>query len=140
MLLYLIFIFAAILVLSLAGLVCFKWSQKKSNFLLGTVISSFTGCILLIFICLGLKGTYEQDYNNLEKTYKYLTLYQPLVEESEDEYLRYSFYNQVNEYNDEYRIFIKGSTDFWTSNLYPKTSLDSIDFYLNGNPSNSINF
>lgn len=140
MLLYLIFIFAAIFILSLAGLICFKCSKKESNFLFITLMSSSIGCLLLIFICLGIKGGYEQDYNDLEKTYKYLTLYQPLVEESEDEYLRYSFYNQVNEYNDEYKYFIEGSTDFWTSNLYPKTSLDFIDFYLNGNPSNSINF
>lgn len=140
MLLYLIFIFAAILVLSIAGLVCFKWSKKMLDFLFGVLIGSFTGCILLIFICLGFKGIYEQDYNDLEKTYKYLTLYQSVVEESEDEYLRYSFYNQVNEYNDEYKTFIEDSANFWTSNLYPKTSLDSIDFYLNGNPSNSINF
>lgn len=140
MLLYLIFIFATVLIITLSGLIFLNASKKVTDALFTGFILSFIGFFVLVLICLGINNKSEEKYNDLEKTYKYLTLYQPLIEESEDEYVRCSFYNQVNEYNNEYKSFIKDSTNFWTSNLYPKTSLNSIDFYLNGDPSNSINF
>ena len=64
-----------------------------------------------------------------------LTLYQPLVEETTNEYVRYDFYDKVNDFNERYEQMEKISENNWVGGLVRKdwsATMGPIDFYLHG--------
>lgn len=67
--------------------------------------------------------------------YRELKLYSGTVEFSENEYLRFRYYNEVNEYNARYDEVVRLKTNWFTGNLGPDDMLEGygrIDFTLRG--------
>ena len=67
--------------------------------------------------------------------YRELKLYSNTVEFSENEYLRFRYYNEVNEYNAKYDEMVRLQTHWFTGNIGPDDMLEGygrIDFTLRG--------
>lgn len=82
-----------------------------------------------------LGNSFSNEVVELKDTYNHLTIYQPLVEETENEYIRYNFFNDVNEYNKQYERVEAIANNKWYGALVPKhwnTDVNPIEFRLNG--------
>lgn len=93
-------------------------------------VSIFCGCF-----CLVLSGIYDNRVIELNAVHADLTLYQPLVEETTNEYVRYDFYDKVNDFNERYEEMEKISENNWVGGLVRKdwsATMGPIDFYLHG--------
>ena len=67
--------------------------------------------------------------------YRELKLYSGTVEFSENEYLRFRYYNEVNDYNARYDEMVRLQTNWFTGNIGPDDMLEGygrIDFTLRG--------
>lgn len=108
----------------------------QKNATLKTVFSFAMGAaILLGAFSLILGSIFSNKVTILKETHSDLTLYQPLVEETENEYIRYNFFNEVNEYNEKYDEVVEIAANKWYGALVPKhwnTNIDTIEFRLNG--------
>ena len=102
----------------------------KILFRTAVCLSVFCGCF-----CLVLSGIYANRVTELNATHADLALYQPLVEETTNEYIRYDFYNKVNDFNERYEEMAKASENSWFGGLVRKdwsATMGPIDFYLHG--------
>ncbi len=82
-----------------------------------------------------LNRNFNSEVVALKDTYNNLTIYQPLVEETENEYIRYNFFIDVNEYNKQYEKVKAIANNKWYGALVPKhwnTDVELIEFKLNG--------
>lgn len=83
-------------------------------------------------------GAANQAHRSLEALaadYEELTLYQNLVDESYNEYVRFDFYNRIQEYNEAYNKYVANCDSAWLNCFYTQTKLDNagvaeISFYL----------
>jgi hypothetical protein len=67
--------------------------------------------------------------------YRELKLYSGTVEFSENEYLRFRYYNEVNDYNARYDEMVRLQDNWFTGNIGPDDMLEGygrIDFTLRG--------
>lgn len=75
------------------------------------------------------------EINNLKAEYDKLTLYQIVVEQTDNEYVRFDFYQSVMEYNKKYEKVVDTAQSIWFGALYPKDwaeKIAPIEFCLNG--------
>lgn len=75
------------------------------------------------------------EINHLKAEYDKLTLYQTVVEQTDNEYVRFDFYQSVMEYNKKYEKVVDTAQSIWFGVLYPKgwaEQIAPIEFYLNG--------
>ena len=80
-------------------------------------------------------GGSRGEINRLEADYDKLVLYQAVVEQTDNEYVRFDFYQSVVEYNKKYENVVDKSQSIWLGALYPKDwaeQIAPIEFYLNG--------
>lgn len=102
----------------------------KSIFRAAIVAAAFCGVF-----CGVLGGIYANDVNEIKATYADLVLYQPLVEETSNEYIRYDFYDKVNTYNEMYDTMETNAASDWFGALVNKNWNENcahIDFFLHG--------
>lgn len=111
----------------------FGYSKNKS------LKAIFKTTIIIAFICgmlcMVIGRIYANDVNEIQTTYTDLTLYQPLVEETSNEYIRYDFYEKVNNYNKMYDAMEVKATNNWFGSLVDKNwneNCGHIDFFLHG--------
>jgi hypothetical protein len=87
-----------------------------SNIMIIFIILSIVFGIMCISFSIGLRA----DCNQLEDQYKQLTLYADTIQESDNEYVRFDFYSQVNEYNNKCKQFEKDMNSAIIGALGPK--------------------
>lgn len=88
----------------------------------------------------GLTIVFEDSYREklaeeMRIEYRELKLYSGTVEFSENEYLRFRYYNEVNDYNARYDEMVRLQTNWFTGNIGPDDMLEGygrIDFTLRG--------
>lgn len=65
--------------------------------------------------------------NNHKETYETLILYKDVVEASNDELLRYDFYNRVKEWNDSYNDYLRTLNNTWINYIVSPHSYEGCD-------------
>ena len=77
----------------------------------------------------------EKKAEEMRIEYRELKLYSGTVEFSENEYLRFRYYNEVNDYNARYDEMVRLRDNWFTGNIGPDDMLEGygrIDFTLRG--------
>ncbi len=108
----------------------------QKNATLKMVFSFAMGAAIVVgAFSLILGSIFNDKVTVLKEAHSNLTLYQPLVEETDNEYIRYNFFNEVNEYNEMYDEVVEIAANRWYGGLIPKhwsADIDIIVFRLNG--------
>lgn len=106
------------------------WAWLRRVIIAMLVLSEVCGAATGIII-----GGGRGEINNLKAEYDKLTLYQTVVEQTDNEYVRFDFYQSVMEYNKKYEKVVDTAQSIWFGALYPKywaEQIAPIEFYLNG--------
>ena len=80
-------------------------------------------------------GGANAEINHMRAEHDKLTLYQTVVEQTDNEYVRFDFYQRVTEYNTKYENEVDRAQSIWIGALYPKNwaeQIAPIEFHLNG--------
>lgn len=108
----------------------------QKNVTLRRVVAVGLATIVAIGVfCVILGGIYRDNVADLKEDYKILTLYQYTIEQSNNEYVRYDYYDRVTEYNDEYDRNQTASINKWLGWLYPEDwdyGIGYVEFALHG--------
>lgn len=91
--------------------------------------------IIFAIFCIALNAGAKNDLTYLTTRYDDLMLYYNTVVYSDNEYVRYDYYNKVNAYNEAYEKVIAASESKWNGWFYPAediAKLSTIDFTLHG--------
>lgn len=111
-----------------------KSTSKKSRGIDAVIISAFF--LASIFFSVVIVNSDANDrISALYDTYDSLMLYYETVENSTNEYVRFDYHNQVEEYNAAYDFGLTASKSVLFGWLYPTdwdSGLDYIDFQLHG--------
>lgn len=94
--------------------------NPKWRFLFDTMIIFIILSIVFGIMCIAFSSGLQTKCNQLEDQYKQLTLYADTIQESDNEYVRFDFYSQVNEYNDKCKQFEKDMNSKIVGVLGPK--------------------
>lgn len=94
--------------------------------------------MLILFVVCGaatgiIIGGSHGEINRLKAEHDKLTLYQTVVEQTDNEYVRFDFYQSVAEYNKKYENAVDKAQSIWFGALYPKNwaeQIAPIEFYL----------
>lgn len=92
-------------------------------------------CIIIGSICGIANLCAKSNVRNLQAEYDDLMLYYVTVVMSENEYIRYDYYDKVNAYNDHYNEVVELSESKWMDWFYATEALNgvsTIDFSLQG--------
>ncbi len=104
---------------------------------LNRIIIVFVALSILLFVISGVaNGVCRSTVKDLAVDYETLVLYQPIVEACSNEYVRFDFYERVNDYNRMYADAAKQSENPWLNMFFPKdwtATILPIDFQLHGN-------
>lgn len=104
-----------------------KWMETLIAILLIPAVAIFA-------IWAAVFGTSGSDRLHNQEEYSQLKLYQYTVENSTNEYLRYDYYERVQEWNERYETIKENESDPWLSWFYfdPMEGCGPIDFVLHG--------
>ena len=91
---------------------------------LAICFATISGCIWAVA---------QEDRDAIITDYEWLTNYQSVVEYSDNEYVRYDYYQRVEEYNDAYENYMKSSNSIWVAFFYKDLpeEVQYFEFYLN---------
>lgn len=130
------YVLLAILICTAAAIVCTAVFGMQKN---KTMRSICAIGLMLCAIGMGIFGIgracTNSDTNRAIAQYKDLTLYYNTVNYSSNEYVRYDYYNKVQEYNATYQNLIEATEDPVFGCLYPQNwfaNIGPIDFQLHG--------
>lgn len=128
----LITLLCAIVVMAVAAITIWLFPTKIAKcILIGAFVVAFLFAILAITINAGAKS----DLQHITERYDDLMLYYNTVVYSDNEYVRYDYFNKVKAYNEDYDAIIRASESKWTGWFYPAeqiAKLNPIDFTLHG--------
>ena len=122
----------AIVIAIVAGITIFLHPTKLAKQI---VIGAMILAVIFGIVCLIGMGVVGCDVALAQETYDNLMLYYYTVETSTNEYLRYDYYNKVNEYNECYNELVarsKSLTQNWFFDTAALDKLDTISFTLHG--------
>ena len=122
----------AIVIAIVAGITIFLHPTKLAKQI---VIGAIILAVIFGIVCLIGMGVVGCDVALAQETYDNLMLYYYTVETSTNEYLRYDYYNKVNEYNECYNELVarsKSLTQNWFFDTAALDKLDTISFTLHG--------
>lgn len=94
--------------------------DPKWKFLFNTIIIFIILSVAFGIMCIAFSAGLQTGCNQLEDQYKQLTLYADTIQESDNEYVRFDFYSQVNEYNNKCKQFEKDMNSAIIGALGPK--------------------
>lgn len=122
----------AIVVLVVASITIWLHPTKIAK---GIVAGALVVAIVFAVFCIALSAGANTDIDSLTARYDDLMLYYNTVVYSENEYVRYDYYDKVNAYNEAYESVIAASESKWSGWFYPAediAKLNTIDFTLHG--------
>lgn len=94
-------------------------------------LGAVTGVFLGGIVSLCLVGCYiinASQINTRLETYDTLILYRDVVEASNDELLRYDFYERVQKWNERYESHLKTCENNWIGMVDPARGFENCDF------------
>ena len=107
-----------------------KWAWLNRVMLAMIALSIAMGCVTLIAdsVCGHQLDGLRDEYDNINLYYNTIAL-------CENEYVRFDFYERVNDYNAEYKKIQENAENIWLSAFFPKgwdEEITPIEFYLHG--------
>lgn len=123
---------SAVVVMTVAAITIWLFPTKiAKGIMAGAFVVAFLFAILAITINAGAKS----DLQHITEQYDDLMLYYNTVVYSDNEYVRYDYFDKVNAYNEAYNTIIEASESKWAGWFYPAeqiAKLNPIDFTLHG--------
>lgn len=106
-----------------------KWVWLNKVILVAAAFALVLGTVSVIAgaVC-------DNDINNLKAESEHINLYYNTVLYTDNEYVRFDFYQRVQDYNDSYAELQEKSKSIWIGAFYPKgwdTEILPIEFLLN---------
>lgn len=127
----LIFIIAAVSSI----VVMLVFGQNKNKTLRRVIATALIGSIVCFSLCTVIGFSVKKDCERCVAQYEDLMLYYTTVNNSTNEYVRYNYYDKIQNYNEHYIKLVAYEGDFWIGNLIHESWLDGcglIDFQLHG--------
>lgn len=128
----LITLLSAIVVMAVAAITIWLFPTKiAKSVMAGAFVIAFLFAILAIVMNAGARS----DLQSMAERYDDLMLYYNTVVYSDNEYVRYDYFNKVKAYNEDYDAIIRASESKWTGWFYSAeqvAKLNPIDFTLHG--------
>ncbi len=109
--------------------------HKKKSKLVGVMIWSFILLLLVLTFGCSIGTKCHSDSKELLSTFEELNVYKASVDNSKNEQLRYYYFNQVEEYNENYLTAAEKNKNVIFDVFYPDkilNQLSTIDFNLRG--------
>lgn len=98
--------------------------------------------VLSLVLALGVNigcGVAKVNTEDIQEHYDTIMLYYDIIDTSRNEYVRFDFYNRVQDYNAEYEDFVEKTESIWGGAFYSDEwvgSIAPIDFMLIGSSHN----
>lgn len=122
----------AIVVMTVAAISIWLHPTKLAKGIIG---GALVVAIIFAIFCIAMNAAAKSDLDYLTTRYDDLMLYYNTVVYSDNEYVRYDYYDKVNAYNEAYEKVIAASESKWNGWFYPAediAKLSTIDFTLHG--------
>lgn len=123
------------LLIAMAGIVV-KLIFKVKWPWMNRIVIGMLALSLVFGVAAGVAGaSATASVNRLEAEYDNIMLYYNTVSNSSNEYVRYDFYNRVNEFNADYEDIVERSKDVWVGAFFDKNwsnEIAPIVFELHG--------
>jgi glucan phosphoethanolaminetransferase (alkaline phosphatase superfamily) len=90
--------------------------------------------IAMSFVSIGVGVGCRNTVDNLANEHQTLMLYYNAVQYSDNEYMRFDYYNRVNDFNARYAAAVENAKSPWVGIFYPPNwseSICPIEFHLN---------
>lgn len=128
----LVTLLCAIIIMAVAAITIWLFPTKIAKFVL---VGAFVVAIMAIILTISVGAGARIDLQSVAERYDDLMLYYNTVVYSDNEYVRYDYFNKVKAYNEDYEAIIRASESKWTGWFYPAediAKLNTIDFTLHG--------
>ena len=128
----LITLLCAIIVIAIAAITIWLFPTKIAKFIL---VGAFVVALVSIPLAILMGAGARSDLQSMADRYDDLMLYYNTVVYSDNEYVRYDYFNKVKAYNEDYDKIIAASESKWSGWFYPAeqiAKLNPIDFTLHG--------
>lgn len=128
----LVTLLCAIIIMAVAAITIWLFPTKIAKFVL---VGAFVVAIMAIILTISVGAGARSDLQFVTERYDDLILYYNTVVYSDNEYVRYDYFNKVKAYNENYEAIIRASESKWTGWFYPAediAKLNTIDFTLHG--------
>ena len=128
----LVTLLCAIIIMAVAAITIWLFPTKIAEFVL---VGAFVVAIMAIILTISVGAGARSDLQSVAERYDDLMLYYNTVGYSDNEYVRYDYFNKVKAYNEDYEAIIRASESKWTGWFYPAediAKLNTIDFTLHG--------
>ena len=129
-LLVMLLISALIAVAGLIVRLVFKCNQTWLNrvviMALTLMVGLGAGCLIGAAVC-------SNQIADLRAERDHIMIYYDVVDQCYDEYVRFDFYQEVEDYNAAYAVAVKGTASPWRGAFYPENwqeEITPIEFYL----------
>lgn len=122
----------AIIIMAVAAITIWLFPTKIAKFIM---IGAFVVALMSILLAISMGAGARSDLQSMAERYDDLMLYYNTVVYSDNEYVRYDYFNKVKTYNENYDAIIRASESKWTGWFYPAeeiAKLNTIDFTLHG--------
>lgn len=123
---------SAIIIMAVAAITIWLFPTKIAK---GIMIGAFVVALMAILLAISMGAGARSDLQSMTERYDDLMLYYNTVVYSDNEYVRYDYFNKVKAYNEDYDAIIRASESKWTGWFYPAeeiAKLNTIDFTLHG--------
>ena len=128
----LITLLCAVIVMAIAAITIWLFPTKIAKCIL---VGAFVVALTAILLAISMGAGARSDLQFMADRYDDLMLYYNTVVYSDNEYVRYDYFNKVKAYNEKYDAIIRASESKWTGWFYPAeqvAKLNPIDFTLHG--------
>lgn len=123
---------SAIVVMTVAAITIWLFPTKVAK---GIMAGAFVVALLFAILAITINAGAKSDLQHVTERYDDLMLYYNTIVYSENEYVRYDYFDKVNAYNEAYDTIIAASESKWTGWFYPAeqvAKIQPIDFTLHG--------
>lgn len=123
-----IYIFLALLVLSVAGAATMIYFKKVNGPALGLCVGIAAVCFI-VMLAAGINQLDTDSHNQANlKQYNELVLYYDVVSQSNDELLRWNYYEKCQKWNAAYTNYLLGRESKWRAAWFGAHDYDNCDF------------
>ena len=129
-LLVMLLISALIAVAGLIVRLAFKYNEGWLNRI---VIAALTLFVIFAACCFIGAAICSGEIADLRDEYDHIMIYYDVVDQCVNEYVRFDFYQEVEDYNAKYAATVKSATGPWKGAFYPENWQEEIlpiEFYL----------
>jgi glucan phosphoethanolaminetransferase (alkaline phosphatase superfamily) len=105
-----------------------RWVWLNKIILIAAILAFAFGNVSIVA-----RAVCENDISTLKAEYEHITLYYNIVNESDNEYVRFDFYQRIKDYNVRYMNLQNNTKSAWIGAFYPKgwdSEIGLIDFML----------